>query len=165
MSVYTVHAPPGYGADVRVTPDRFVFVRDGFHFWAFVLSIVWLAWHRLWLALVGYIVLMVALEIAFSVMGIGSGARFVMMFIVAVLIGLEAASLWRWTLRRRKWQQLDVVVADVEEAAERRFFDRWSAGVNGEPGRATPSSLPPLPRASLVNHDILGSFPQPGVPR
>jgi hypothetical protein len=164
MSVYTVHAPPGYGADVRVTPDRFVFVRDGFHFWAFVLSIVWLAWHRLWLALVGYIVLMVALEIAFSVMGIGSGARFVMMFIVAVLIGLEAASLWRWTLRRRKWRQVDVVVADNQDAAERRFFDRWAtAATDNAHGSASP--MPPLPRASLVSHDILGSFPQPGVPR
>jgi hypothetical protein len=164
MSVYTVHAPPGYGADVRVTPDRFVFVRDGFHFWAFVLSIVWLAWHRLWLALVGYVVLMVALEIAFSVMGIGSGARFVMMFIVAVLIGLEAASLWRWTLRRRKWRQVDVVVADNQDAAERRFFDRWAtAATDNAHGSASP--MPPLPRASLVSHDILGSFPQPGVPR
>jgi hypothetical protein len=164
MSVYTVHAPPGYGADVRVTPDRFVFVRDGFHFWAFVLSIVWLAWHRLWLALVGYIVLMVALEIAFSVMGIGSGARFVMMFIVAVLIGLEAASLWRWTLRRRKWRQVDVVVADNQDAAERRFFDRWSAAATDN-AHGSASPMPPLPRASLVSHDILGSFPQPGVPR
>jgi hypothetical protein len=164
MSVYTVHTPPGYGADVRVTADRFVFVRDGFYFWAFALSIIWLAWHRLWLALLGYIVLMVALEIAFSVMGIGSGARFVMMFIVAVLMGLEAASLRRWTLRRRKWRQVDVVVADNQDAAERRFFDRWSASATDNAhGPASP--LPPLPRASLVSHDILGSFPQPGVPR
>ena len=164
MPVYTVHAPPGYGADVRVTPDRFVFVRDGFYFWAFALSIVWLAWHRLWLALVGYIVLMVALEIAFSVMGIGSGARFVMMFIVAVLMGLEAASLWRWTLRRRKWRQLDVIVADTQDAAERRFFDRWSAAMT-ENAHNPSAPMPPLPRASLVSHDILGSFPQPGVQR
>jgi hypothetical protein len=37
MPVYTVHAPvtPDDGADVRAT-DRFAFVRDGFHFWAFV---------------------------------------------------------------------------------------------------------------------------------
>lgn len=164
MSVYTVHTPPGYGADVRVTPDRFVFVRDGFYFWAFALSIVWLAWHRLWLALFGYIVLMVALEIAFSVMDIGSGARFVMMFIIAVLMGLEAASLRRWTLRRRKWQQVDVVVADNQDAAERRFFDRWSAAAS-ENGRGTASPMPPMPRSSLVSHDILGSFPQPGVSR
>ena len=33
MSVYTVHAPSPAGADLRAT-DKFVFVRDGFHFWA-----------------------------------------------------------------------------------------------------------------------------------
>ena len=29
MAVYTVHAPAGYGVDVRARPDQFVFVRDG----------------------------------------------------------------------------------------------------------------------------------------
>jgi hypothetical protein len=164
MPVYTVHTPPGYGADVRVTPDRFVFVRDGFYVWAFVFSVVWLAWHRLWLALFGYIVAMIAVEIALSVLGVGAGARFVVMFIVAVLLGLEASALWRWTLRRRKWRQVDVVVADNQDAAERRFFDRWFAA-SPDNGSGPASPMPPLPHASLVSHDILGSFPQPGVPR
>ena len=35
MPVYTVHAPVAGGADAAAT-DRFVFVRDGFHFWAAV---------------------------------------------------------------------------------------------------------------------------------
>jgi len=38
------------GADFAAT-DKFTFVRDGFHFWAFVLGPIFLAWHRLWLAL------------------------------------------------------------------------------------------------------------------
>ena len=43
------------GADIAAT-DKFTFVRDGFHFWAFVAGLIWLAWHRLWLALIGWIV-------------------------------------------------------------------------------------------------------------
>ena len=35
MPVYTVHAPVASGADLAAT-DKFVFVRDGFHFWAAV---------------------------------------------------------------------------------------------------------------------------------
>ena len=46
-------------------------------------------------------------------------------------MGFEAASLQRWTLSRRKWRQLDIVVADDEESAERRFFDRWTARQRG----------------------------------
>src|SRR5580692_1174778 len=56
MPVYTVHAPSAYAADFRAT-DKFVFVRDGFHFWAMLLGPLWLIWKRLWLALLGWLVL------------------------------------------------------------------------------------------------------------
>ena len=42
MPVYTVHAPVSDGADLAAT-DKFEFVRDGFHFWAVVAGLVWLA--------------------------------------------------------------------------------------------------------------------------
>src|SRR5213596_1899745 len=48
MPVYTVHAPSPAGADLRAA-DKFVFVRDGFHFWAMVFGPLWLLWNRLWL--------------------------------------------------------------------------------------------------------------------
>src|SRR6185437_5223453 len=61
MPVYTVHAPTANGGDIRAA-DGFVFVRDGFHFWAAILGVIWLAWHRLWLVLLGWIVLMTAID-------------------------------------------------------------------------------------------------------
>jgi len=164
MAVYTVHAPAGYGVDVRARPDQFVFVRDGFYFWAFVLSILWLVWHRLWLALLGYLALTLAVEIALWSFGAEAGTRFVVMGLIALLLGLEAGSLRRWKLSRRKWRQIDVVVADSEEAAERRFFDRWHAAAprDGAHGAA----LHPLPHASLAQGaGIIGLFPEPGAMR
>jgi len=163
MAVYTVHAPAGYGVDVRARPDRVVFVRDGFYFWAFALSVLWLAWHRLWLALLGYLALTLAVEIA--LWSFGAGTRFVVMGLIALLLGLEAGSLRRWKLSRRKWRQIDVVVADSEEAAERRFFDRWhaTAARDGAHGAAAPY---PLPHASLAQGaGIIGLFPEPGASR
>ena len=57
MPTYTVHAPqPGWTNDASRAPEQFVFVRDGFHFWAFVLAPLWLLLHRLWLALLIYVV-------------------------------------------------------------------------------------------------------------
>ena len=61
MPIYTVHAPVGNGADLAAT-DKFTFVRDGFHFWAAALTIIWLVWHRLWLALIGWVVVTVAID-------------------------------------------------------------------------------------------------------
>src|ERR1700722_16667001 len=130
MPVYTVHAPVTAGAGIAAT-DRFAFVRDGFHFWAFVLGFVWLAWHRLWLALIGWIVVIGAIDFGMTALGAGRIMMFAANVLIALLVGFEAASLQRWTLSRRNWRQLEIVVADDEESAERRFFDRWTARQRG----------------------------------
>jgi hypothetical protein len=175
MPVYTVHAPVISNANGRVT-DRFVFVRDGFHFWAALFSPVWLLWHRLWLALISWIILLLGLDVGMASLGAGRAAIFVANVLVALLLGFEAASLQRWTLSRRNWRQLDIVVADDEEQAERRFFDRWTAkqrALNDQsavdrgappPTRDIPgqpfSKPPPAPHG-----DIIGLFPEPGGSR
>ena len=99
MPVYTVHAPVANGADAAAT-DKFVFVRDGFHFWAAVASVIWLLWHRLWLALIGWIVLMIAVQFGMSALGASRGTIFAIDVLIAILMGFEAASLRRWTLSR-----------------------------------------------------------------
>ena len=175
MPVYTVHAPVTNGADLTAT-DRFAFVRDGFHFWAAVAGVIWLAWHRLWLALIGWIVLMLAVDLGLPALGIGRGTVFAVNLLLALLLGFEAASLRRWTLSRRKWRLLDIVVADDEESAERRFFDRWTARhrVTNDPysverGGPPPtrnipgqpfSNPPPIPQGGII-----GLFPEPGGSR
>lgn len=176
MPVYTVHAPIADDAGTAET-DRFGFVRDGFHFWAALLGPLWLAWHRLWLALIGWIVVIVAVGAGMAALGAGRGAIFSANLLLALLMGFEAASLKRWTLSRRNWRQLDIVVADDEELAERRFFDRWTAKQRGPgndqsaidrgappptrhvPGQAF-SRPPPLPQS-----EIIGLFPEPGGSR
>ena len=176
MPVYTVHAPITSSVDLA-TADRFVFVRDGFHFWAAVLGIVWLAWHRLWLALLGWIVLMTAIDFGMTRLGVDGGTIFFVDLLLALLLGFEAASLERWTLSRRKWRQLEVVVADDEEAAERRFFDRWTARQRAlsndqlaiDRGSAPPTrDIPgqPFSKPPTSPHtEIIGLFPEPGASR
>ena len=177
MPVYTVHAPVTSTMDLRAT-DRFAFVRDGFHVWAALFGLVWLAWHRLWLALLGWIVLMTVIDIAMVRLHVAAGTIFLVDALLALLLGFEAASLKRWTLSRRKWRQLDIVVADDEEAAERRFFDRWTARqrVTGNdqlsvdrggppPTRDIPGQAFSKPPSPPRGDDIIGLFPEPGAPR
>lgn len=164
MAVYTVHAPASFGVDVRTTPDRIVFVRDGFYFWAFVAAFIWLLWHRLWLAALGYLVLVIAVQLALMVLGISNAAQFAVFFVIALLTGLEAGSLWRWTLTRRKWRQLGVVTARNQREAEQRFFERFDGAARVETMRGNSSSLPPMPRASIAD-DMSGFFPSPGGSR
>jgi Protein of unknown function (DUF2628) len=173
MPIYTVHAPTADNAGIAAT-DRFAFVRDGFHFWAALLGPLWLAWHRLWLALIGWIVGMIAIDVGMARLGAGGTAIFLTNVLIALLMGFEASSIRRWTLSRRNWRQFDVVVADNQESAERRFFERWTAKqrvVNDQaavdrgappPTRDIPgqpfSRPPPLPR-----NEIIGLFPEPGA--
>ena len=177
MPVYTVHAPVLTNAAIPAT-DRFTFVRDGFHVWAALAGVVWLAWHRLWLALVGWIIVVVGIDVGMAALGAGTGATFGANVLIALLMGFEAASLRRWTLSRRNWRQLDIVVADDEESAERRFFDRWTAKQRGLvndqrsidrgappptrniPGQPFSKPPPPLPQGGII-----GLFPEPGGSR
>ena len=175
MPVYTVHVPVTNGAGIAAT-DRFAFVRDGFHFWAALLGPLWLVWHRLWLALIGWIAVTVAIDVGIARLGASGTAIFLANLLIALLMGFEASSIRRWTLSRRNWRQLDIVVARNKETAERRFFDRWAAKqrvINDQaavdrgappptrdiPGQAF-SRPPPLPR-----NEIIGLFPEPGTLR
>jgi hypothetical protein len=171
MRIYTVHEPPAKRRESQRGPESFLFVRDGFYFWAFVLAPIWLAYRRLWLTLLGYVVLMVALAFGLRWAGIGGGGAFLVHLAVAALIGLEAGTLWRWTLRRRGWRELGAVTARDHEAAEHRFFDAWHQSERtpamssqyAHMGGAVPaqSAARPPSRGS----DIVGLFPEPGAPR
>ena len=178
MPVYTVHAPVMSNANGRVT-DRFAFVRDGFHFWAALLSPVWLA---LAPAVAGADRLdrpsqsADGSELALPRRRCRHGDLCRRMLLIALLMGFEAASLWRWTLSRRNWRQLDIVVADDEEQAERRFFDRWTAKQRalGNDQSAVDRGAPPPTRdipgqpfskPPAPYNDIIGLFPEPGGSR
>src|SRR5712672_825453 len=86
MPVYTVHAPVMNGDGIAAT-DRFAFVRDGFHVWAALLAPIWLAWHRLWLALIGWIVVVAAIDVGMAAIGVGSAAVFWVNLLIALLTG------------------------------------------------------------------------------
>jgi hypothetical protein len=163
MATYTVHEPrprKGKGAPPATTEaERFMFVRDGFHFWAFILGPVWMLWHRMWLVLVGYIVGLTAVEIGLWAVGASFGMKFTVGFLIALLVGFEAATLRRWTYR--KWTMLGVVVGSDLETAERRFFDAWIA--RGSAPAPVLENLPPAPslRMPSVEPGVIGLFPEP----
>ena len=159
MAVYTVHEPPPKRFEQASDPERFDFVRDGFSFSAFVFGPLWMLSHRMWLVLVGYVGVSAALELMFSLLGTSAASRLVAGFLLAVLVGVESATLRRFTLGRRRWTNLGVIVADDLEAAERRFFDVWVKSGGAAPRTTSESQSRPLVPAP----DVIGLFPQPGT--
>jgi hypothetical protein len=163
MAIYTVHEPPPRRNAATGDTNRFVFVRDGLHFWAFVFGPLWILMRRLWLVLLGYVVLMAAVEVGLTLLGVSSGVRIVVGLLVSLLIGLEASSLRRWTYARRRWRWHGVVSAPDRETAERRFFDGFVMKVPAGESEPTPPApvlrVPPAPPSPPP--EVLGLFPEP----
>ena len=158
MTVFTVHQPAPRKNEEVAPPERFAFVRDGFYFWAFLLGPLWMFWNRLWLVLVIYLVGTTAIQAALWALGVSAPVKFAVALLIAILVGCEAGSLRRWSLRRR-WSNVGLVVAPNQETAERRFFESWSADAASPPPAAVPvlqSTRMPEPAP-----DVIGLFPEP----
>jgi len=180
MSIYTVYEPPLKAHESAPNPERFVFVRDGFSFWAFLLAPWWMLRHRLWLALTGYVILAIALSVALRFAGASTTVTLIAGALFSLLVGFEAATLRRFKLSRRGWKNVGIVVGDDLESAERRFFDAWvnKSWVNkswADKSWADQSAADGAPRASSPamgvamarrpSSEVIGLFPQPGAPR
>ncbi len=169
MAVYTVHEPP-LKTGAAPEPERFVFVRDSFSFAALLFGPLWMLRHRMWLVLIGYGAVM-ALLITPVLRLRGSVTVGVAVWaLLMLLIGFEAATLRRFTLGRRRFRNIGIVVGDDRELAERRFFDAWvhkDSPVRKDAGAPAAASgaavFTASPRAPHAASDVLGLFPEPGA--
>lgn len=168
MSIYTVHQPPLDAGAAAAEPYRFVFIRDGFSWWAFLLTPFWMLRHRLWLALVIYLLISAAVDSGLRALGASVFTMVLAGLLISLLAGLEAGTLRRFKLARHHWRNIGVVTGDDVEDAERRFFDAW---IRQAPARrpAPPLSAPtsgataPVPPAAPSG--VIGLFPEPGARR
>jgi hypothetical protein len=158
MAVYTVHEPPRRNDDALAHTERFMFVRDGFSWSAFLFAPLWMLRYRLWLAFIVYLLVVFTLGAATRVLGAGDWVLAISV-LVSLLVGFESSTLRRYGLARRRWKTVGVVVGDDLEAAERRFFDAWAAGRVPRPA-PTPAAGPAAP---VPTGPIIGLFPEPGA--
>jgi hypothetical protein len=167
MTVYMVFEPARRGEASLAHAERIAFVPDRFSWTAFLFGPLWLVWHRLWLALVVYVVGVGALDVGLRLLGASRDVRSLALALIGLLLGFEAATLRRRALMRRGWRERDIVIGDDREAAERRFFDRY---VTAETAREMEAVLHSTVRgargpgpAPAGAGDVVGLFPQPGA--
>lgn len=118
MTTYTVYLPP-HGAD-KNQEDGFRLVPDSKAKLALFFPPLWLAWQRLWLALLAYCVFMVA------ILMIASSGEYVIASYLSALPGLylllEGYELVRQKLERNGWRYVGIVEAKNLDEAEIRFM-------------------------------------------
>jgi hypothetical protein len=173
MAIYTVHIPPLPGPAAAAET---VFVRDGFSLAAALALVPWLLWHGVWVlalaALAGFAVVYGGLALSgfAEVMGLW------VTLALAVLGGLEAATLRRFGLSRRGYVEAGIVAAPSIEEAERRWFAKHpvpasrpvgpgggpaagggvpSGGAGAAAGMPAPRSAPATPAAGPVPAPVM----------
>ena len=123
MATFLVLIPPG--AKSRTEGARIV--RDRFSWLALVLPVIWLLWHRAWLAA----------ALAFAVQALGSAvadhpvfglAGLGLCLATSLLVALEGPSMVVAGLERRGWTIDAVIAADDRETAEEIYYMETPAG-------------------------------------
>lgn len=119
MKIYTVHVRR-QGLD----PERdLVLVREGFSFWAFLFSFLWLLWNRLWLAAVVLIAVQVIIAGAVYWLSANEPAILVVDLFTSIIIGLIGHDLKRWKLAQTGFVEEGVVSGRNIDDATRRYLD------------------------------------------
>lgn len=119
MKVYTVHLRR-HGLDL----DRdVVLVREGFSWAATILSLFWALWHRMWLVAAGLIMIPLLLNGLNWGLGTDQQTTFALGAGFAILTGLFAHDLRRWTLERQGFAEFGVVAGEDEDQALARYLD------------------------------------------
>lgn len=153
MRFYTIHERPAQkaGGDADVLA-----IASGFRWWAAIMPIVWLLWHRLWLGFVLYLLFSVVLGIALALGDIAEPAATAIGLAVSLLIGFSAADYWRWTLERRGWRLVAVLRAEAAVDAEELYLRSRDAGGSAR-AAAPPQYVPSTPLPSGRSGD---AFPR-----
>lgn len=159
MQTYTVYEAPNPAADRVDRAEALVFVKDGFTWGAALFAGLWMLLYRLWWALLGYVLLLAALQLAGTVLKIDQQWIGLASLGLNILIGFEAEGLRRWALERRGWTNVGSATGKTLADCERRFFESW---LPAQPIIAAPSgSLRAGPAAGrrgwLGFGDLLGA--------
>ncbi len=123
MRVWTVHLPPApipSEADARTRRKARppVLVPEGFSWLALFFNLFWLLFHRLWLAALAYVAVVLALALLLPEPA-GAVAAMAMQFLLAC----HAQDLRRWGLARRGYRLAHVVAERDADSALARLLD------------------------------------------
>jgi hypothetical protein len=162
MKTYTLHLPRDAQPGDPEALERADLVKDAFSWGAFFFTFLWFWFHRLWLAGLAVLVVMIAFDGILAALDVKPFAGTVAHLLLMVLIGLEANTLRRWTYRRGGRPAVDVVTGLDRDDAEAKAFARCLAPNTQPRPTATRTAIGSPYRSS---EPVIGLFPEPERPR
>lgn len=162
LRLYTVHLPPPSSDDTMP-----VLIKEGFSWGAFLFSVIWTLWHKLWIETAALLALSLALGVISDFIALSDSIETAILLAVAVLIGFGGNDWRRESFRRRGYRDAGVVSGPDPENALRRFLDLRAVDdqrpapaptVYQDPAALFPAPLPPAAPPGSQGGSIAGWY-------
>jgi hypothetical protein len=170
MRSYTVHCWRYAIGNPDAEAAATIFVRDGFSWIAFIVPLAWTLYNSMWAVLLALALALVGLNLAIVAAGLPEFVNAIMTFVVHFLFGADARDLHRWTLSRRGYDVVSVLVAENQDEVEIRYFQDWCDGLSANQyayvaGEETKDFVLPVKLDHAVEMDRLTEMgPNPPAP-
>ena len=114
MRIYTVHVSKDLVSNI-------VSIKEGFNWVAFMFSLHWAAFNRLWLMVLGIVLASAFLAWFLFALGGGGGVQTIAFLGLAKIIGWTANDFKRQNLAERGFKEVAILLADGKETAIARY--------------------------------------------
>ena len=129
MRFHTIHLPAkSFSTQVQIENhplrqmDDIVAVKEGFCWPAFLFSLVWAIFHRLWLFAFSLIGLCSVTIFTLYQQGAEPQFNLIVCFGICALFGYHANDFRRFKLQRAGYLERDIILAPTEDAAAQRYL-------------------------------------------
>ena len=117
MKFYTIHLRQNeHDRDI-------ILVVEGFCWGAFILSIIWTLWHRMWWVALGLVSVSLIVNGIIYVLGMDALATYILGIGMMVLYGLLGNDLRRWSLANVGFVESGVALGDNQDKALAQFLN------------------------------------------
>ena len=162
MRSFTVHRRRRTIGDPEAEAAATIFVREGFAWAALVAPALWFLYHRMWLVLVGYLMVVVAVNVGLGALDLPGPANAIVHAVLQAMFATEANDLRRWTLARRGYDIVAVVIARSLVDAETRYFRRWHAELVADQKAHAAGNEARITFRHTASEPVVGLFPEGG---
>ena len=122
LHIFTAHVKPEQSG----SPDRIVFVKEGFNWWAFLFTTIWVLYHRLWLMGGFLIAANIGLVWLIEELHMDVASLSILQFALQLWVGFQANDFLRSKLKKQGYITTALVSGENVMRAEQRFFDQHS---------------------------------------
>lgn len=128
MQTYTIHAPPVDNRNFSEQAADYVFLKEGYAYWAALFGPFWLLARKLWLEALIYFVALGLIQAILQYFGLNEYGATLLYFMVSIIFALFAYDVERWHYARKDYVMISLVNGKSRVDCEAKFFNKLFEG-------------------------------------